>query len=128
MTLDEAAERFPEELAAFRAGRTASLVPGEETTEQVRDRVVPALLDCLAGLNDGETGIAVLHGACLRVGLMGVVGWPWEHARALVGIENGAYCVLTHDPVQDRVRLASYNEKAGRDLRGPDFVADAPVG
>jgi probable phosphoglycerate mutase len=128
LTLAEAAERFPEELAAYRAGRTASLVPGEETTEQVRDRIVPAILDCFAGLSGGETGIAVLHGACLRVGLMGVIGWPWQHARALVGIDNGAFCVLTHDPVQDRVRLASYNEKAGGTPVGPDFVSDGPVG
>jgi probable phosphoglycerate mutase len=128
LTLEEAAEHFPEEYAAYRAGRTATLVPGEETTEQVRDRVVPALLDCFSGLSDGETGIAVLHGACLRVGLMGVIGWPWEHARALVGIENGAFCVLTHDPAQDRVRLTSYNEKPLPSPHGPDFVADAPVG
>jgi probable phosphoglycerate mutase len=128
LTLEEAAEQFPEELAAYRAGQTATLVPGEETTEQVRDRVVPALLDCFAALDGGETGIVVMHGACLRVGLMGVLGWPWEHARALVGIENAAYCVLVHDPVQDRVRLASYNEKAQRSSQGPDFVADAPVG
>jgi broad specificity phosphatase PhoE len=128
LTLDEAAERFPEELSAYRAGRTATLVPGEETTEQVRDRVVPALLDCFGALSGGETGIAVLHGACLRVGLMGVIGWPWEQARALTGIENGAYCVLTHDPAQDRVRLTSYNEKAERPRRTGDFVADGPVG
>ena len=128
LTLEEAAVRFPEEYAAYRAGRSATLVPGEETTEQVRDRVVPALLDCLGGRSAGETGIAVLHGACLRVGLMGVIGWPWEQARALVGIENGAYCVLTHDAGQDRVRLASYNEKASGTGQRPDFVADAPVG
>lgn len=113
LTLDEAAERFPEQYAAYRAGRSATLVPGEETTAQVRDRVVPALLDCFARLDAGETGIAVTHGACLRVGLMGLIGWPWENARALVGIENGAFCVLTHDPAQERVRLVSYNEKAG---------------
>jgi hypothetical protein len=59
---------------------------------------------------------------------MGLVGWPWEHARALQGIENGAYCVLTEDPLQGRVRLTSYNEKAGDSRHGPDFVADAPVG
>jgi probable phosphoglycerate mutase len=128
LTLHEAAERFPEEYAAYRAGRSATLAPGEETTEQVRDRVVPALLDCFAGLGAGETGIAVLHGACLRVGLMGVIRWPWEHARALVGIDNGAFCVLTHDPAQDRIRLASYNERADRALPPPDFVADGPVG
>jgi probable phosphoglycerate mutase len=128
LTLEEAAERFPEELAAYRAGRSGSLVPGEETTEQVRDRVVPALLDCFAALSGGETGIVVMHGACLRVGLMGVIGWPWEHARALVGIANAAYCVLIYDAAQDRVRLASYNEKAQPAAPGPDFVAQAPVG
>jgi glucosyl-3-phosphoglycerate phosphatase len=117
LTLEEATERYP--------GADA---PGEETTEQVRDRVVPVLRDCFAGLGSGETGIAVLHGACLRVGLMGVIGWPWEQARALQGIENGAYCVLTHEPDLDRVRLTSYNEKAGSSRHGPDFVADAPVG
>jgi probable phosphoglycerate mutase len=121
LTLEEAAERFPEEYAAYRAGRSATLVPGEETTERVRDRVTTALLDCFAGLSGGETGIAVMHGACLRVGVMGLLGWPWEHARALVGMENGAYCVLTHDPVQDRIRLTSYNEKAGTFRHGPGF-------
>ena len=128
LTLAEAAERYPQEYAAYRAGATATLVPGEETTEQVRDRVVPALRACLDRLRPAETGIAVLHGACLRVGLMGVIGWPWENARALTGIENGAYCVLTHDLDQDRVRLTSYNEKAGGSRHGPDFAADAPVG
>jgi probable phosphoglycerate mutase len=128
LTLDEAAEQFHEEYAEYRAGRSATLVPGEESTEQVRDRVVAALLDCFAGLGGGETGIAVLHGACLRVGLLGVIGWPWEDARALVGIENGAFCVLTHDPAQDRIRLTSYNEKPLPSPHGPDFVADAPVG
>ena len=128
MTLAEAAERLPEAYAAYRAGTSATLVPGEETTEQVRDRVVPALLDCFDALDAGESGVAVLHGACLRVGLMGVIGWPWEQARALLGVENGAYCVLTADPAQGRIRLASYNEKAGGRPHGPDFVADAPVG
>jgi probable phosphoglycerate mutase len=128
LTFDEAAESYPEEYAAYRSGRSATLVPGEETTEQVRDRVVAALLSCFSRLGPGQTGIAVLHGACLRVGLMGVIGWPWDQARALQVIENGAFCVLTHDPVQDRVRLTSYNEKPGGRRAGPDFVSDGPVG
>jgi len=122
LTLAEAVAKYPEQFA------TSAQVPGEESTEQVRDRVVPALRDCLDHLRPGETGVAVLHGACLRVGLMGLIGWPWEHGRALTGIENGAYCVLTHDLAHDRVRLASYNEKAVGARHGPDFVADAPVG
>jgi broad specificity phosphatase PhoE len=122
LTLAEAAAKYPREFA------TSAQVPGEETTEQVRDRVVPALRDCLDGLRPGETGVAVLHGACLRVGLMGLIGWPWEHARSLTGIENGAYCVLIHDPAYGGVRLTSYNEKAVGSRHGPDFVSDGPVG
>jgi len=130
LTHEEAAQRFPRQYAAARAGRTgaATLVPGEESTEQVRDRIVPALLDCFAGLADGATGVAVLHGACLRVGLTGVIGWPWDDARAFQGLDNGAFCVLTHEVTQDRIRLASYNEKALPSPHGPDFVSDGPVG
>jgi broad specificity phosphatase PhoE len=122
LTLAEAVARYPREFA------TSAQVPGEETTDQVRERVVPALRDCLASLDPGQTGIAVLHGACLKVGLMGLLGWPWELSRALTGIENGAYCVLSHDLAQDHVRLTSYNEKAVGTRHGPDFVSDGPVG
>ena len=130
LTHEEAAERYPQQYAASRAGVVgpATLVPGEESTERVRDRIVPALLDCFGGLADGETGVGVLHGASLRIGLMGVIGWPWADARAFQGLENGAYCVLTHDATQDRVRLTSYNETASPSAHGPDFVSDGPVG
>jgi probable phosphoglycerate mutase len=128
LTLEELAEHYPQEYADFRAGRSSTLVPGEETTEHVRDRVVPALSDCFGQLAAGETGVAVLHGDCLRVGLLGLIGWPSHDPRALHGTDNGAYCVLTHDAAHDRVRLTSYNEKAPPGPIGPDFVAAAPVG
>lgn len=130
LTHEEAAERFPQQYAASREGldEAATVVPGEESTEQVRDRIVPALLDCFAALADGTTGVVVLHGACLRVGLMGVIGWPREDARAFQSLENGAFCVLTHDATQGRVRLTSYNETALPSPHGPDFVSDGPVG
>jgi probable phosphoglycerate mutase len=114
LTLAEAAARFPQEYASYRAGTSPTLVPGEETTEQVHDRVVPALRACLDALEVGETGVVVMHGACLRVGVMGLVGWPWQQARALVAIDNAAYCVLVDDGPSGRgVRLASYNVSAG---------------
>jgi probable phosphoglycerate mutase len=128
MTLAEAAQRFPEEYAAYLAGTSARLAPGEETTQQVHDRVVPALRDCLERLGPGQTGIAVLHGACLKVGLMGLLGWPREQSRSLHGIENAAYCVLTEDSARDLVRLTSYNEKVLSSPHGPDFTTDGPVG
>jgi probable phosphoglycerate mutase len=128
LTLAELAERHPREYADWMAGRTSTVVAGEETTEQVRDRVTPALLDCLDGLAAGATGVAVLHGACLKVGLLGVLGWPWELSRTIQGIENAAYCVLSEDLDRGLLRLTSYNEKPTASPHGPDFVADAPVG
>jgi probable phosphoglycerate mutase len=128
LTLEELADRYPQEYAEYRSGSSDTLAPGEETTDHVRDRVVPALLDCFAELAAGETGVAVLHGDCLRVGLLGLIGWTWHDPRALHGTANGAYCVLTHDATQDRVRLVSYNVTAPPGPIGPDFVATAPVG
>ncbi len=128
LTLAELAERHPREYADWMAGRSTTLAAGEETTEQVRDRVTPALRECLGAVAPGDLGVVVLHGACLKVGLLGVLGWPWELSRTIQGIENAAYCVLTEDPRRDVLRLTSYNEKATPAPHGPDFVADAPVG
>jgi probable phosphoglycerate mutase len=128
LTLAELADRHPQEYTDWMAGRTNTMVAGEETTQQVRDRVTPALLECREGLEPGAVGVVVLHGACLKVGLMGVLGWPWELHRTIQGIENAAYCVLTEDVDRGLLRLTSYNEKAGSAPHGPDFVADAPVG
>ncbi|HVQ18825.1 MAG TPA: histidine phosphatase family protein [Actinomycetes bacterium] len=128
LTLEEFAAAFPEEYAAWLAEDPSRLVPGEETTEQVRDRVVPALRDCLASLAPGQTGIVVLHGACLKVGLMGLLGWSWELSRTLHGVENCAYSVLSEHEVRGGLRLTSYNEKAVGSRHGPDFVSDGPVG
>lgn len=128
LTMEEFAAFFPEEHAAWLAHDHSRPVPGEETTERVRARVLPALGACLAALGPGETGVAVLHGACLKVGLMGLLGWPWELSRSLQGIENCAYCVLSEDPVRGGLRLTSYNEKATGSRHGPDFATDGPVG
>jgi glucosyl-3-phosphoglycerate phosphatase len=128
LTLEEFAVAFPEEYAAWLAEDHDPLVPGEETTEQVRDRVVPALRDCLASLEAGQTGVVVFHGGCLRVGLLGLLGWPWELAQTLRAVENCAYSVLGEHEVRGGLRLTSYNEKAVGFGHGPDFVSDGPVG
>ncbi|MGC4112208.1 MAG: histidine phosphatase family protein [Nocardioides sp.] len=128
LTMAEFAAFHPEEYAAFRRGDGSRRVPGEETTEEVRRRVVPALVDCLDALSPGQIGITVLHGGCLKVGLMGLLGWPWELGRSLQGVENCAFCLVSDSGPQGEVRLTSYNEKATGLRHGPDFAADAPVG
>jgi probable phosphoglycerate mutase len=128
LTLADLAIAFPEEYAAWVAGRSTPRVAGEESTEQVRDRVVPALGDCLGALEPGQTGIVVLHGACLKVGLMGLLGWPWELSGSLQGPENCAYSVLSEHALRAGLRLTSYNEKVVGSRHGPDFATDGPVG
>ena len=128
LTLEEFAVSYPEEYAAWVAQDASHRVAGEESTEEVRDRILPALLDCLAGLGPGETGIVVLHGACLKVGVMALLDWPWELAQSLQGPENCGYCVLSEHAVRGGLRLTSYNEKAVGARHGPDFATDGPVG
>jgi broad specificity phosphatase PhoE len=127
LTMAEFAAEFPERHANWLHDSESRLLPGEETTRQVRHRIVPALRECLDSLATGETGVAVLHGASLRVGLMGLLGWPWELSRSLQVVENCGYCVLTESEERG-LRLASYNEKAAGSGHGPDFVSDGPVG
>jgi len=127
LTMGEFAAEFPERHANWLHDSESRLLPGEETTRQVRHRIVPALRECLDSLATGETGVAVLHGASRRVGLMGLLGWPWELSRSLQVVENCGYCVLTESEERG-LRLASYNEKAAGSGHGPDFVSDGPVG
>jgi broad specificity phosphatase PhoE len=128
LTLGEFAAYFPTEYASWQHGDGLLRVPGEESTEQVRARVFPALEDCLAALAPGETGVAVLHGACLKVGLMELLGWQWELSGSLRGPDNCGFCVLSESGRTGGLRLTSYNERAELLPRGPDFAADGPVG
>ena len=128
LTVADFAERYPEEYAAWTADDETLLVEGAESTEDVRARVLPALEACLAALGPGETGLVVLHGACLKIGLMGLLGWPWELAGTLRGMENCGYAVLSEHPDKGRLQLTSYNEKAVSGRHGADFATDGPVG
>jgi glucosyl-3-phosphoglycerate phosphatase len=128
LTLDEFAATYPDVFASWKRGDGRLRVPGEEGTDQVRDRIVPALSDCLGALEPGTTGIAVLHGACLKVGLMAMLGWPWELSRSLRGLDNCGFSVLAESGPNGELRLTSYNERVSGAGRPPDFAADAPVG
>jgi glucosyl-3-phosphoglycerate phosphatase len=128
LTIAEFAAAFPEEHAAWLIGSETLLVRGAESIAQVRERVLPALQGCFSALEPGRTGVVVLHAGCLKIGLLGLLGWPAELGRSLQSIENGGYCVLTESGTHNDLRLTSYNEKAGGVRHGADFVADAPVG
>ncbi len=112
LTRPEFAQRFPREYAAWLAHDESVLVAGEETTLQVRARVLAALSGCLAELGVDGTGLVVMHGACLKVALMALLDWPWELGRGLRGMDNCGWAVLDEHEGTGRLRLVSYNETA----------------
>lgn len=112
MTFDEFETAFPDEYAAWLAGDESLTVPGAETTTDVRARLVPAMRSCLDALGRGETGIVVAHGAALRVGVAGLLGWTDEMDETLAGMDNCHWLRLREHARFGHLQLASYNECA----------------
>ncbi len=93
LTFPEFEEKFPEAYASFAAGGSV-LVPGAETSAQVRARMVHALGAAADAVEVGETGVVVGHGASLRTGLLAFLGVPPELDEILAGMANCAWTVL----------------------------------
>jgi len=104
------AEHFPAAYDAWHSGDDGRHpVPNAETTADVDKRLGPALRDCLAELEPGQTGIVVTHGACLKIGVLGLLGWPLSRAVDLRGVDNCRWAVLSEVAAGERMRLRAYN-------------------
>jgi glucosyl-3-phosphoglycerate phosphatase len=122
MTMPEYAEAFPDEYAAFRAGRY-DVVPGGESTPQVVHRVTASLEECLAGLAAGECAVVVSHGAALKVSVLALLGWPAATASGLQALDNCHWAVLEDSGPDGRLRLTAYNVGPTT----PDFASSPPT-
>jgi len=111
ITHDEYAAADPVEFEQFRLGYYDA-APGAEPTAVVRTRMRAVLLDLLAGLGPGETGVAVSHGAANRVAVGDLLGWPDDQFHTLRGLDNGAWAVLEEHPEVAELRLGAYNRTA----------------
>ena len=108
---EEYAEQHPEEFARFHQG-DFDVVPGGESTEAVRARMVEALTELLASVAPGETALAVSHGAAIRVATVGLLGWPTEQVHSLRGLGNCGWVELLEQPETGRLRLLAYHRTA----------------
>ncbi len=108
LTHDEYAAIAPEEFERFRRGHYDS-PPGAEPTGAVRLRMHAVLTELLAALGPGETGIAVSHGAALRVATGAMLGWPDDQFHSLRGLGNCAWVLLEEHPEVGALRLGAYN-------------------
>lgn len=120
LTMAEFAERFPEQHDAWHRG-VYGAVPGAESTEQVERRIVPALRELVASVGEGETAVAVTHGAALRVAVVSLLGWSEELGQSLRGMGNCAAAVLETAGEGRPMRLWAWNAT-------PDFASSGAVG
>jgi glucosyl-3-phosphoglycerate phosphatase len=120
MTFDEAAERWPQVAHAVGLGQQLRGIPGAETDDEVWDRVVPAVREQLGQLGPGETGIAVTHGAAMKLALCGVLGWPREVVGTLGVFDNCQWCTLELPAERSEPKLTAYG-------RG-DFASTRAIG
>lgn len=107
LTLTEFTSRFPDAPAVWVGVGDHPVVPGAESTDQVRDRMLAVLRECRAALAPGHTGVVLSHGAALRVGLFELLGWSWEFSHSLRTLDNCAWAELRFE--NDGVQLAAYN-------------------
>ncbi len=112
LTHDEYAAADAEEYAAFRRGHLDS-ARGSEPTPAVRERMRAVLGDLLAALGPEETGVAVSHGAAVRVATGAMLGWPDDQFHSLRGLDNCGWVVLEDHPEVDGLHLAAYNRTVG---------------
>ena len=110
MTHAEYAAADADEFEQFRLGNYDA-APGAEPTAAVRTRMTEALRDLLAALAPGQTGIAVSHGAAIRVATGAMLGWPDDQFLTLRGLENCAWVVLEEHPEVAELRLGAYNRQ-----------------
>ena len=119
LTLAEFGQRMGADYDGWSDVHAHVVVPGSETAQDVAARVVPALQELLDRLGNGETGVAVGHGASSMIALAGVLGWPIETASGIASMHNCGWATLAETGA-GRLRLLSYN------LTVPGMAPDSP--
>jgi probable phosphoglycerate mutase len=110
LTHEEYAEAAPEEFAEFRRG-DFDVVPDGEPTSAVRERMLAVTEELLDTLGPGEVGVAVSHGAAIRVAVAALLGWPDDAVHSLHGLANCGWVELGRRDGEG-VRMTAYNRVA----------------
>ncbi len=119
-TYAEIAETQPEVFAGFRRGDFEA-ADGESTAE-VAARMGAVLRELLDATPSGRLGVAVSHGAAIRVGLAELMGWGAAIGLTLGALGNCSWAVLTEAEPGGALRLASYNRESLPDFASPPSV------
>ena len=88
LTWAESVERFPWIADGVGLGERLAGVPGAESDADVTSRIVPALEEAAGSVEAGGTVVAVTHGAAMKLGIGGLLGWDATVVRALGVLAN----------------------------------------
>lgn len=110
-THTEIAADAPEDFAALRRG-DYHRISTAESLAQVRSRMTSALGELLALLDAGRTGVALSHGAAIRVAVGELLGWPPEQFGTLGGLGNCTWAELAENPVTEQLQLVALGRGA----------------
>ena len=94
LTWAESVERFPWIADGVGLGERLAGVPGAEGDADVLARFVPALEDAVEAVQPGGTVVAVTHGAALKLGIAGLLGWEERVVRTLGVLGNCHWATL----------------------------------
>lgn len=93
LSIAEAGDRFPDELAAWREGEDVRR-GGGETYYEVGERAVACIDAALASLGDGELLIAVTHGGTSRAIIGSLIGMHHDRWSSLGPLGNCRFSYL----------------------------------
>ena len=131
LTMAEYAAAYPEEHAAFAAGRI-EVTPGGETNAEVVARVTEVLGEVLAGIEPGQTAVVVSHGGALKTALVSLLGWSDDVWPSFYGLFNCHWAVLEDSREGGALRLVQWNVGAPHDAvpgeDDPEFATGEGVG
>ena len=123
LTRDEAAERFPEQYAAWIAGRDVRR-GGGETNLEVGQRAAAAAEELVDALPPGGVAVAVTHGGCARAAIGVLLELDPASWWRLAPLGNAHWATLVRT---DRGwRLVAHNNVAQLAAEDADEAAAAP--
>jgi probable phosphoglycerate mutase len=108
LTWAESVDRFPWISEGADLRELLERVPGAESYDDVRLRIVPAVEEYAAALAPGQTGVVVTHGAALTVALAGLLGWEGPMAWTLAVLGNCQWTTVRLDEERGLRKLVDY--------------------
>ena len=118
MTFEQAAEKFPEEVAAFRSGDPDAVISGGESRRVFHERA-DRIIRYIISKYPGKTLLCVTHGGLLRAVFKNITGITC-HSK-MIRTDNTCFCGFTFSHDSQQWQMLCWNDTAhleGKALNG----------